>query len=150
MATYDIAFNIAKGKWAYLGGLPAANDAIMAAPLEASGIVSAATMRDYHTVAAVLAGATNEQTTMGRKTLTGVSVTEDDSGDKQVIASDDIIWSAAAGNATAALLIYYNPDTTAGANDASCIPLFCMDMVTSPAGAAVTYQVNASGYAEAA
>ena len=70
----DIVFNCAKGREAYYGSLPGTSDAIIAVPLEASGLVGDSTMVDYDTLAAVLAGASNEQTTMGRETLTGVTV----------------------------------------------------------------------------
>ena len=65
----DIVFNIAKGKVGYYASLPAASDALIVVPIEATGIVADATMADYDTLSDLLAGASNEQTTMGRKTV---------------------------------------------------------------------------------
>lgn len=149
MPTYDIVMNIAKGRVAELAALGAAADALIAVPLETSGIVGASTMKDYATLAAVLAGATNEQTTMGRKTLASVAVAVDNTDDWQTADCADITWTAAAGNPVSALLICYDGDTGAG-SDSDIIPLVCMDMVATPAGGDITYQVNSVGFFKAA
>jgi hypothetical protein len=145
----DIAFNIAKGKAAYLAGLPAANDALKAIPIETSGIVSDATMRDYDDLATLLAGASNEQTTMGRKTCASVTVTVDDTNDWVLIDCADITWTAATGNAISAIVIVYDPDTTSP-TDANMIPLAKLDCVVTPAGGDITYQVASGGFYKAA
>ncbi len=145
----DIAFNIAKGKAAYLAGLTAANDALIAVPIETSGIVSDATMRDYDDLSTLLAGASNEQTTMGRKTLASVTVTVDDTNDWVMIDCADITWTAATGNAISALVICYDPDTTGG-TDSDLIPLAKLDCVVTPAGGDITYQVASGGFYKAA
>lgn len=129
----DIVFNIAKGKAAYLAGLPATNDALILVPLESSGLVSDATMRDYDTLAAILAGATNEQTTIGRKTLANVTVTVDDTNDRVDVDADDVTYTAATGSAVGAVVICYDPDTTGG-TDADLIPLVKLDAVFTPSG----------------
>ena len=145
----DIAFNIAKGKAAYLAGLPAANDALIAVPIETSGIVSDATMRDYDDLSTLLAGASNEQTTMGRKTCASVTVTVDDTNDWVLIDCADITWTAATGNAISAIVICYDPDTTGG-TDSDLIPLAKLDCVVTPAGGDITYQVASGGFYKAA
>lgn len=142
----DFAFNVSKGKDAYYASLPAANDALVAVPIEATGVESDAVLKDYDNLSALLAAASNEQTTMGRKTLTGVTVTTDDSGDKQVVDFADPTWTSATGNATAKLIVCYDPDTTGG-TDADLIPLYGLDFVATPAGGDITYQVNAAGVA---
>ncbi|HEY9417860.1 MAG TPA: hypothetical protein VIQ30_24135 [Pseudonocardia sp.] len=129
----NIVFNIALGRVASLAALPAANDALVAVPLEAAGLVTDATMRDYDDLAALFAGASNEQTTMGRKTLTGVSVTVDDTNDRVAIDCADITWTAATGNAVGAVVICYDPDTTTG-TDADLIPLTKHDLSLTPDG----------------
>lgn len=144
MATYDLAFNIAKGAIAYYWRLPAANDAIIAIPLRSTGIVAASTMRDYDTVADVLAGATDEQTEMGRKTCSGVTATVDDSGDFVLCDFNDITWTAATGPNTAALLLAYDPDTTGG-SDSDLVPLLCLDMPATPGGGDLSYLVATGG-----
>lgn len=141
----DIVFNIAKGKAAYYATLPAANDALIAVPIETTGIESDATLRDYNDLSAILAAANNEQTTMGRKTLASVAVTVDDTNDRTDVDAADITWTAATGNAISALVICYDPDTTAG-TDADLIPLVKLDAVATPAGGDITFQFNAAGF----
>jgi hypothetical protein len=141
---YPRVFNIALGRTGQLATLPAANDALIAVPIELTGVVSEATMVDYDDLAAILAGASNEQTTMGRKTLTGVVVATDDTGDLKTLDFDDIVWTGATGNDTALLVFCYDPDTTGG-TDADLIPLVVDTFATDPAGADITYQTNAAG-----
>ena len=136
----NIVFNIALGRVASLAALPAANDALVAVPLEAAGLVTDATMRDYDDLVALLAGASNEQTTMGRKTLTGVTVTVDDTLDRVAIDCADITWTAATGNAVGAVVICYDPDTTGG-TDADLVPLTKHDVALTPDGNNFTLSV---------
>ena len=141
----DVIFNVAKGREAYYGSLPATNDALIAVPLEATGLVADATMIDYDDLAAVLAGASNEQTSnMTRKTLASVTVTVDDTNDRVYIDAADAVWTAATGNACGALLICYDPDTTGG-TDADIIPISKHDFAVTPAGGDITAQFNAGG-----
>lgn len=136
----NIVFNQALGRVAYYASLPAANDALIVVPIEATGIVTDAVMRDYDTLAAILAGASNEQTTMGRKTLANVATTVDDANDRVAIDCDDVTWLTATGNAVAALVICYDPDTTASA-DANIVPLSKHDWPITPDGSDVTATV---------
>jgi hypothetical protein len=129
----NLVFNVALGRVASLAALPAANDALVAVPLEATGLVTDATMRDYDDLAALLAGASNEQTTMGRKTLASVTVTIDDANDRVAIDCADITWTAATGNAVGAVVICYDPDTTTG-TDADLVPLTKHDVTLTPDG----------------
>lgn len=142
----DIVFNIAKGKVAQYAMLDGgANDALIAVPIETSGIESDATLQDYDTLSALLAAANNEQSTMGRKTLASVTVTPDDTNNRLDVDAADITWTAATGNAVSALVICYDPDTTGG-SDTDLIPLVKLDMVVTPAGGDITYQFNAAGF----
>lgn len=129
----DIIFNIAKGKAGYYATLPAANDALIAIVLEAAGLVADSVMEDYDTVADILAGASNEQTTMGRKTLASVAGTVDDTNDWLDVDAADFTWTAASGNAIGAVVIAYDPDTTGG-TDADLIPLSKHGFVATPDG----------------
>jgi hypothetical protein len=88
-------------------------------------------MRDYHDLQSLLAGASNEQTTMGRRTLTGVTVTVDDAADRVAVDAADIVWTGATGNPISALVICYVPDSTAP-NDATTIPLTKHDFAVTP------------------
>lgn len=136
----NITFNIALGRVASLAALPATNDALIAVPLEATGLVTDATMRDYDDLGTLLAGASNEQVAMGRKTLSGVTVTVDDTNDRVAIDCADITWTAATGNAVGALVICYDPDTTTG-TDADLIPLTKHDLTLSPDSSDITVTV---------
>lgn len=141
----NFVFNIAKGKVAHYATLPAANDALIAVPIETTGIVSDATMIDYATLSDLLAGASNEQTTMGRKTLASVAVTVDNTNDRTDVDFADPVWAGATGNAISALVICYDPDTTGG-TDADIIPLTKHDFVVTPNGGDITGVVNAAGF----
>lgn len=141
----DLVFNSSKGKVAYYASLPGANDALVAVVLEATGLEADATLKDYDTLAALLAGASNEQTTLGRKTLAGTSVTPDDTNDWQSADFDDPVWAGSAGNPTGAIVVCYDPDTTVG-TDADLIPLTKHDWTVTPDGSTITATVNASGF----
>jgi hypothetical protein len=137
----DFVFNIAKGKVAYYAGLPAANDALIVIPIEASGVEADAVLVDYDDVATLLAAANNEQTTMGRKTITAVTVTVDDTNNRVDVDIDDITWAGATGNAISDVLVAYDPDTTAG-TDSTLIPLTWHDFALIPDGTDATAQVS--------
>ena len=137
----DFVFNVAKGKLAYYAGLPAASDALIAIPIEASGVESDATLKDYDDVAALLAAANNEQSTMGRKTLASVTTTVDDTNDRNNMDCADITWTAATGNAISDILICYDPDTGAG-TDSTLIPLTWHDFTATPDGSDLTATIS--------
>ncbi|MFF9312150.1 hypothetical protein ACF1BS_14690 [Streptomyces sp. NPDC014748] len=137
----NIVFNTALGRLAYYASLPATNDALVMVPLEASGLVADSVMRDYDDLGALLAGATNEQTTMGRKTLTGVTVTVDDTNDRVNMDAADVTWTAATGNAIGAVVICYVPDTTSP-SDAAAIPLTKHDVTMTPDGSDFTLTIS--------
>lgn len=146
----DVVFNIAKGRVAELAALGAANDALIAVPIETSGIESDATLIDYNDLAAILAAANNEQTSnMTRKTLASVTVTVDDTNNRVDVDAADITWSAATGNAISAIIICYDADTTGG-TDSALVPLVKLDAVATPAGGDITYSFNAAGFFRAA
>lgn len=144
----DFVFNASKGKEAYYASLPATNDALIWVPIEATGVVSDATMKDIDDLGTLLAGASNEQTTMGRVTATGVTVTVDDTNDKVTLDCDNPVWtSVAASNATAKLLLCYDGDTTGG-TDSDIVPIFGFDFAVTPAGGNITATVDAAGLAD--
>jgi hypothetical protein len=136
-----IVFNIAKGRvveyYNRVKSNEPANSALILIPIETSGLQSDATLIDMDTVAAVLAGATNEQTTMGRKTLTDAQLAAlpapDDTNDRYDIALPSVTWTAATGNAISKILVAYDPDTTGG-DDTNLIPLTMFDAVATPDG----------------
>lgn len=136
----NIVFNRALGMIAYYASLPAANDALVLVPLESSGLVTDSTMRDYDDLSTLLAGASNEQTSVGRKTLTSVTVTVDDTNDRVAIDAADVTWTSPTGNAIGAVVICYDPDTTTG-TDADLVPLTKHDLSWTPDGNNFTLSV---------
>jgi len=134
----DIEFNIAKGMIAYYGGQAGTgNAALILVPMEASGLETDATLKDYDTLAAILASTNTEQTTMGRKTITSVTVTVDDTNDRVDITFADPVWTSATGNAVGALVLCYDSDTTAG-TDANIVPISKHDFSVTPNGTDIT------------
>lgn len=129
----NIVFNVALAKVAQYGSLPAANDALILIALESSGLETDAVLRDKDTFADIVSGTTNEQTTVGRKTLTGVTVTVNDTDNRVDIDAADVTWTAPTGNAVGAVVICYDPDTTGG-TDADLIPLTKHDFAWTPDG----------------
>jgi hypothetical protein len=142
----DIVANISLGEvkkyWKLDGG---ANDAIIVVPLEASGLVADDTLRDYDDLSALLAGATNEQTTMGRKTInSGITITVDDTNNRVDIDCADQVWAGATGNALAKLAFTYDGDTTAG-TDSNIVPLHFHSFDVAPDGTDITAVIAAAG-----
>jgi hypothetical protein len=128
-----IVFNIALGRLAYYTSLPAANDGLVLIALESSGLETDAVLRDKDDFAAVVAGTTNEQTTVGRKTLASVTVTVDDTNDRVALDAADVTWTSPTGNAIGAVVICYDPDTTGG-TDSDLVPLTKHDLTWTPDG----------------
>lgn len=135
----NIVFNIALGRLAQYGDLSAAADSLIMVPFAAAGLPTDATMRDYATLAAIKAGAT-EQTTLGRKTLANVTVTVDNTNDRVAIDCDDVTWTATAGSAIGAVVICYKPDTASA--DSAIIPLTKHDVAMTPDGNNFTLTVS--------
>lgn len=148
----DFVFNIAKGRVHELArnvdnGSPA-NSRLIAVPIETSGIEADAALKDYDTLSALLAATNNEQTTLGRKTITAgdVTITVDDVNERVDIDINDLTWAASAGNAISAILICYIPDGVTPGADTTVIPLTKHDFVVTPDGSDITAQINAAGF----
>lgn len=141
----NIVFNIAKGRvveyYNRVENNDPANSALILVPIETSGLESDATLIDADTLAAVLAGTTNEQTTMGRKTLTDADLAAlpapDDTNDRYEVSLPTTTWTAASGNAISKILVCYDSDTTGG-TDSNIIPLTMFDFVVTPSGSDIT------------
>lgn len=146
----DFVFNIAKGKVKYYAELPAANDALIVVLLKSTGIEADGTLKDYDDLAALLAASNDECdfTNYARKTITSVTNTVDDSGDKFDSDFADQTWTAAGGatnNTVAKLLVCYDPDTTSG-TDSSLVPLTAHDFSVTTDGTDLTAQAATAGY----
>jgi hypothetical protein len=137
----NIVFNIAKGRVVELYNRVKSNDpansALILVPIETSGLESDATLIDVDTLAALLAGTTNEQTTMGRKVLTDADLAAlpapDDASDRYEVSLPTTTWVGATGNPISKIAVCYDSDTTAG-TDANIIPLTMFDFVQTPSG----------------
>lgn len=141
-------FNIAKGRVAELANLSAANDAFVAVLLKSAGLEADAVLEDYDTLAAILAASNDEADFAGyaRQTLTGVTVTVNDTNNRVDVDCDDPQWSPTAAQTLGKVLICYDPDTTTG-TDGSIVPLIGDDFsVSVPSTGTVTYQVASGGF----
>lgn len=153
MSGSDLVANVAKGRIAYYGSLPATNDALILVLLKAAGLATDATLRDFDDLAAVLAGTSDEAdfTNYARKTLANVTVTIDDTNDRVNIDCDDVVYTSAGGatnNTMGKAVICYDPDTTTG-TDSSLIPLgyFSYDGTTDGSTITLTMPVDGPLYA---
>jgi hypothetical protein len=137
----NIVFNIAAGRvveyYNRVKSNDPANSAFILVPIETSGLETDAVLKDKDDLSAVLAGATNEQTTMGRKTLTDAELAAlpapDDTNDRYDVSLPTVTWTAASGNAISKILVCYDSDTTGGA-DSAVIPLTMFDFAQTPSG----------------
>lgn len=144
----NIAFTGAAGPPETLSYNSTANAALIIVLLETTGLEADATLADYDDLSALLAGASNEQTTMGRKTLTDADLANSavtDADNRLDLDIPDQTWVAASGNAVSKLLVCFDPDTTAG-SDTTVVPLTAHDFVVTPVGSAVTAQISAVGF----
>jgi hypothetical protein len=142
----NFVFNIALGKVKYYCELPGTSDALIVVPIEATGIEADGTLRDYDDLSALLGGTSNEQTTMGRKTISAsVTITVDDTNNWVDIDVPDQTWTGATGNAIAALLFCYDNDTGAG-TDANIVPLTKHDFSVTPDGSDIVAQIATAGF----
>lgn len=137
----NFVFNIAKGRTTEYYNRVESNDpaasALIVIPLETAGLEAQSVLEDVDSVSALIAGTTNEQTTMGRKTLTDVELAAlpapDDTNNRYSLDLPDITWAAATGNAISALVVAYDNDTATG-TDANIIPLTYHDFIVTPSG----------------
>jgi hypothetical protein len=144
----NLIFNVMKGAWAYYGTLPAASDGLTLVPLVSAGLVNDATMRDYTTLAAILAA--NTESNIGRKALTDVTVTVDQTNDVVLLDCSDFSWLAAtAGAAVGAVVICYVP-IVGTSPDSAVIPISKHDVNFTPAGNDVNVTIATGGFAQAA
>lgn len=151
----DQVFNIALGRiaefYVRVDGNDPANSAFIILILATSGIESDATLKDVDTVAALVAGTTNEVTNSGyvRKTLTDADLTAfapDDTNNRVDLDIPDQTWTGvAAGDGWNDLIVAYDSDTTAG-TDSNIVPCTMHDFVVTPDGSDITAQIATAGF----
>lgn len=149
----DFVFNITKGRVAELYNRVKTNDptnsALIIVPVDV-GATTDATIKDFATLSAVLAGGVTERTTGGwnRKTLDDTAIVAfaaDNTNDRVDIDIPDQTWTAVSAGAVTDLLICYDNDTTGG-TDANIIPLTQHDFAITPDGSDVTAVIAATGF----
>ena len=137
----NIVFNIAKGKVNEYYDRVDNNDPstarLVLIPIETTGLEADATLIDVDTLAAVIAGTTNEQTTMGRKYLTDAELaagSPTDASDYSGRVLPTVTWSGATSNAISKIVVAYDPNSSA---DSAIIPLTMFDFAITPDGSDV-------------
>ena len=151
----DIVFNISKGKVNEYHDRVDTNDPANSAIIVVLLTVAEAdaTLRDYDTLAALLAGANTECdfTNYARKTISDAATSPsavDDTNDRREAALPDQTWTAAGGalnNTLVKLLVCYDPDTTAG-TDSTLVPLTKHDRAWTPDGNTAVLQFATGSY----
>lgn len=137
----NIVFNISKGRVGEFYIRVKNNDpsasALVVTPIETSGLETDPALVDSDTVADVVDGTTNKQTTMGEKVLTDSDLaavpSPDDGNDRYDFSLPTIVWTGASGNPISKMLVSYRPNT-ASPSDATDIPLCLFDAVLTPDG----------------
>ncbi len=153
----DFVFNIAKGRVAEFVNRVKSNDPgtsrLVIIPLESSGLEAQSALEDSASITEVLDGATNEQTTMGRKFLAdadlaaGAGSTPDNTNNRMDVDIPDITWALATGNAVGSIVVGYDPNSSA---DSAIIPLTHHTFAVTPDGTDIVAVINAAGFYRAA
>lgn len=153
----SFTFNISKGRTTEFHKRVNDNDpstsTLKIVVLDEAGLESDATLQDYDTLSALLAGASNEvtNTNYARKSLADADLsaeTVDDTDNRVVLPFPTQTWtSVGAGTAWRKLLICYDPNSSA---DSAIIPISAYDLLISgaaiiPSGANIVV-TGSSGY----
>ncbi len=152
-------FNIAKGRTQEfhrrVDNNDPANSALIIVVLKTTGLEADSVLKDYDTLAAILAASNDEptQAQYARKTLTDIELaaaTIDDVNDRVTLPFPTQTWvNVVAGDAWRKLLVCFDDDTTAG-TDANIVPVTAHDLLINgqpimPSGVNVVVS-GASGY----
>lgn len=149
-------FNIAKGRVVEFYNRVKSND-----PTNSAFIVvllkvaeAEATLIDYDTLGALLAGSNTEAdfTNYARKTITDADLaalpSPDDTNNRYDIDMPDQVYTSAGGatnNTLVKAIICYDSDTTAG-TDANIIPCAHYDFSVTTDGSNLTMEINSAGF----
>lgn len=107
MSGVDFVFNIARGT---IRSRIAAGQTFQALLLRTTNLEADATLRDYDTVTALLAGTSDECSagSYARVALTGLGASVTDASDIAEADSADIAWGALTGGQTVAKVVIYS------------------------------------------
>lgn len=134
----NFTFTIAAGRGVRYCDLALGTDRLAIVLLQSSGYQGDATVRNYNTLANILATANLEATFTNYARIfvtSGITITPDTTNHKNTVSIANLTWSAAGGvtnNTLAKLLICYQP--TSGATDAQTVPLFSCDVSATTSG----------------
>lgn len=151
MAIGDGVFNVAMGSWRTYLGLPAANDAIVVVLLKLAGLPAEATLRDFGTLADILASAADEAdfTNYARKIITAsITITQDNVNERVDGDLPDQEWDPAGGavnNTLGKILFCYDPDTTTP-GDNTIIPLTYHNFSATTDGNPLVARIATAGF----
>lgn len=133
----NFTFNVSLGREVEfhnrVDGNDPANSALVLVVLAASGIEADSVLKDYDTLSALLAGASNEVTNTGysRKVLTDADLTpytvDDTTNSITLPLANQTFSTISAGDSWSKLLICYDSDTTSG-TDANIVPVVAQDL----------------------
>lgn len=154
----DIVFNIAKGRggefYQRVDLNDPANSAFIVVPVDVAAVTDA-TIRDFDTLAAILAGGVTERSTnnWNRKTITDSDIAAwvpDDVNDRADFDIPDQLWTPGPTSGVVTdLIIGFDSDTTSG-TDASIVPVTMQDFPITPDGSEILAQINSAGFLRAA
>lgn len=135
-------FNIAKGRLAEYGGLPAAGDEFVWVLMSAAE--ADATLEDYDDLSTLLAAGGNTEATFtgyARVDATDITVTVDDTSNHvEINAPTDPVFNPTSAQTLVKLLCCYDP--TGASADSALVPLFHDDFSTTTAtSGTLTYNV---------
>ena len=142
----DFVFNISKGAF-----VEKVRDSASVVGLMALKVSEADdTLKDYDTLAALLAGSNTEAdfTNYARKTALTGSITVDDTNNRVDVDLADQTFSSAGGatnNTLTDVIVFYEES----AADSGRIPMTCHDFAVTTDGSDITVQFNASGFGRA-
>lgn len=148
----DFVFNISKGRVAELYNRVKTNDppasTLSIVPVDV-GATTDATIKDFDTLAAILAGGVTERTATGwtRKVLADtdiVAFAPNDATDLVDIDIPDQTWTTVTAGAVTDLIICYDPAGTG--TTSGMIPLTMHDFTVTPDGSDVVAQIAATGF----
>lgn len=144
----DIVFNIAKGRVAELYSRVDLGDPstarLFVIPVDVAAVTDA-TLKDFDTFAAIVAGGVTERAATGwnRKTLTAADLAAlavDDTNDRMPLDLGDQTWTAVTAGAVTDLVICYSSVTSP--TDSQLVPLTLHDFPTTPDGSDVTATIT--------
>lgn len=146
----SLIFDSAKGRWVEKFMLPIGGDNIVVVLLQSSGLQADATLNNYATLSALLAGGNTEATftNYSRKVLAAadLSVSVNTGTGVTTVDSVDQVWNAAGGalnNTLGAICFCYRP--TSGSLDSAILPLTKHDFATTTTGGNLTATVPSIG-----